>query len=103
MFQRGFKRGSREFQVCLLKFYGPFKSVSEVFLFRLFKAVLFWTVCFKEVTRFSMKVLNMFQDNFNGVSRVFQGLFKEDSKVFQASFKRFEERVNVVSRGSLVF
>ena len=82
-----------------------FKSFSEVFLRNImfvlgsFQVVLFFTVCFKGITRCSKKVLVVFQGNFKGVSRVFQlgfndcqGSCMQLPRVFQNS-KVFQENV----------
>ena len=49
-----------------------------------------FTVCFKEVTRCSKRVLRVIKENFDNVSEVFQGLYGKVSRAFQVSFKRFQ-------------
>ena len=77
-FHKCMKKG--KFPECFMKILGCFKSVSSKF-------DMFLKICFKEVTRFTKRILMAFQANFKGDSRVFQGLFNEVSSVLQASFE----------------
>ena len=59
-FQGGFKRVSRKFQGCFVKILLVFQecfrgSSRKIHVSGCLKVVLFMTVCFKEVTRCSMK------------------------------------------------
>ena len=48
-----------------------------------FTVLLFFRVCFKEVTRSFRQVLMVFQDYFEGDSRKFQGPFRQVSGGFK--------------------
>ena len=91
-FQRCLQIIPGKFPECFMKILGCFKSVSSKF-------DMFLKICFKEVTRFTKRILMAFQANFKGDSRVFQGLFNEVSSVLQASFLGgFQEYIEDISR-----